>query len=436
MPVTEWTGREARLLRKALRMSVRGFGARLGISPRTVSKWEELGVGRTPIPEYQAMLDTALSQASPEAQGLFSAMLTAGDERPETEESPGDLPAVLAEVVGDSETSELILSADHRAQRFLMQALNNVANGESMDHLWTETTNLATDYQRLPARAYASRLVEMQKTCYDLLDRPGSVTTTKQILILSALTGGILAKVALDLGQRRSSQVQIRAAYVSADNADHPQLRAWIRGLQSVMAYWEGRYVEARDYAARGQALEARSTASVWLAANEARAAAALGDASATRAAIRKADEARLGVTENEIDSIGGLCIFSPTRQTYYTADALAALPEQVGDASARAEAAVSAYRDEEATDWAFGDAAGSSATLALVHVRSHDVHAAAEQLAPVLELPVERRIEGVTRSVARVYGELRTVPDSPSVQQLRTDIEDFMRLTAETVSA
>lgn len=342
--------------------------------------------------------------------------------------------AGLPPVAAEPDLTELIITASRRAHQFLLRASHNSANGETMDHLWAETAQLATDYQRLPPQAYAARLVDIQDTCFDLLDRPTPVKTTQQVLVLSAITGGILAKVALDLGNGRSAQAQIRAAYVSAENADHLQLKAWIRGLQSVMAYWAGRYVEAREYAARGRALGARSTASVWLAASEARAAAALGDTSTALSALQGADEARDRVVANDIDSMGGLCVFSPIRQTYYAADALAVLPEYVRDARARAETAVTAYRDGTATDWAFGDAAGSSAALALVHVRDHDVQAAAEELAPVLELPVERRIEGVVKSVDRVYGELRAVPDSPALRQLRSDAEGFMRVTAESV--
>ena len=38
--VSGWTGREAALLRKALRLSVRDFAAHLGVGTRTVNKWE------------------------------------------------------------------------------------------------------------------------------------------------------------------------------------------------------------------------------------------------------------------------------------------------------------------------------------------------------------------------------------------------------------
>ncbi|MDH6127958.1 transcriptional regulator with XRE-family HTH domain [Kitasatospora sp. GP82] len=58
-----WTGLEATALRKALRLSVRGFARRLGVAERTISKWEALGAATRPRPDTQAILDTALAQA-------------------------------------------------------------------------------------------------------------------------------------------------------------------------------------------------------------------------------------------------------------------------------------------------------------------------------------------------------------------------------------
>ncbi len=75
MPVTtvcRWTGREARLLREALRLSVRDFAARLGVGVRTVNKWEARQVDITPLPHMQEVLDTALARASDEAQARFA----------------------------------------------------------------------------------------------------------------------------------------------------------------------------------------------------------------------------------------------------------------------------------------------------------------------------------------------------------------------------
>lgn len=88
--VDQWTGREARLLRQALRLSVRGFADYLGVGIRTISKWEAEGVARTPRPDYQAVLDTALGRATDEQRTRFAetAGLTDGGRPAPAEAAP------------------------------------------------------------------------------------------------------------------------------------------------------------------------------------------------------------------------------------------------------------------------------------------------------------------------------------------------------------
>lgn len=62
--VRVWTGREATVLRQALRLSIRDFAARFGVGARTVSNWAARQDHITPRPELQAVLDAALDQAS------------------------------------------------------------------------------------------------------------------------------------------------------------------------------------------------------------------------------------------------------------------------------------------------------------------------------------------------------------------------------------
>jgi tetratricopeptide (TPR) repeat protein/transcriptional regulator with XRE-family HTH domain len=73
--VAVWTGFEANLLRTSLRMSLRGFAEHLGVSPGTVSLWSRRGASVQPIPEMQAVLDTALARAPDEARERFQAGL-------------------------------------------------------------------------------------------------------------------------------------------------------------------------------------------------------------------------------------------------------------------------------------------------------------------------------------------------------------------------
>lgn len=73
--VRQWTGREASVLRAALRMSMRAFAEHLGVALRTVAKWESLGAETQPRPDTQAILDTALARADAAVHARFEAVL-------------------------------------------------------------------------------------------------------------------------------------------------------------------------------------------------------------------------------------------------------------------------------------------------------------------------------------------------------------------------
>ncbi len=85
--VCRWTGREAKLLREALRLSIRDFAARLGVGVRTVNKWEARQASITPLPHMQEVLDTALARASDEVKARFSAAARADVPEHETAQS-------------------------------------------------------------------------------------------------------------------------------------------------------------------------------------------------------------------------------------------------------------------------------------------------------------------------------------------------------------
>jgi tetratricopeptide (TPR) repeat protein len=88
--VKKWSGREARALREALRMSVRAFAAHLGVAERTVTKWETAGGSRVPRPEMQAVLDTAFQRASADVHERFTTATQPTDPVPFTGQ-PGEL---------------------------------------------------------------------------------------------------------------------------------------------------------------------------------------------------------------------------------------------------------------------------------------------------------------------------------------------------------
>ncbi|MGH3798901.1 MAG: helix-turn-helix domain-containing protein [Pseudonocardiaceae bacterium] len=89
--VDRWTGREAKMLRQALRLSVRDFAAHLGVGVRTVNKWEARQADITPLPYMQEVLDTALARASDEVKARFAAATRADVPGHETAQLSGPL---------------------------------------------------------------------------------------------------------------------------------------------------------------------------------------------------------------------------------------------------------------------------------------------------------------------------------------------------------
>lgn len=86
--VERWTGREAALLRKALRMSLREFAKYLGVAERTVSYWERAGSAVVPRHESQAILDTCLETAGRHAQQRFTVQVSTRTAEPALDVTP------------------------------------------------------------------------------------------------------------------------------------------------------------------------------------------------------------------------------------------------------------------------------------------------------------------------------------------------------------
>ncbi len=330
-----------------------------------------------------------------------------------------------AELLPEDDRQVLVAAAD-RAHAFVFELSKSNVSGESMDQLHDTVAALAASYQRQAPSSIIADLVTAQERLFSLLEGRQQVPNTRSLLLLAGVSSGILAKISHDLADPHTALTQSRTAYLCADNADHNGMRAWIRGLQSLITYWAGRYHDAVRYAQHGAQFAARGTSGVWLPMCEARAWAALGNEAETMAAIRRGEANREFTQPDEIDDIGGLCTFSHTRQKYYSADALAWLPALATGGEDYAQQAVTAYQDTSASDWAFGDAAGSATDLAIARIRRQEIDGAVSALEPVLALPPKQRINGVVTSVNHVYTVLINTPASPAARDLQERIEDF----------
>jgi hypothetical protein len=341
-------------------------------------------------------------------------------------------PKVISDPKDNTDASEMLAVAADRARRFMtnLQTLSD----ESLQLTYDEVRDLVCAYPVRPLPDILGHLVCGQQTVFSLLERPQRPDHARQLYFLSAVLGGLLARASHDLGDPHAALSQSRTAWLCAEQADHDGLRAWISGVQSLICYWACRPYDSLRYAQRGiaYAQRASNTAVVMLPASQARAWAALGNAEQARNAIECAERAWDRVRRDELDEMGGLGTFSRSRQLYFAADAMTWLPDAFLAESSVAEdvarQAVEAYSDPSNPDWAFGDAAGSHTALAIARIRRKEVEGAADALAPVLQLPIEQRINGIVHSVNRVDRALRRMPLSAAGRELQERIGDYTR--------
>jgi hypothetical protein len=344
------------------------------------------------------------------------------------------VPAAASGRITTGNEMEVLDMAASRARAFALAAQTGIGS-EAMEQVYDDVRHVAKAYPQRPLPEILGQLVETQDLVFALLESRQRPEHLRQLYFLGGVTGGLLAKASHDLGNPHAALTQARTAFMCADNADHHGLRAWVRGLQSLVSYWAGNPHDSVRYAqlGAGYAEQANSTTGVWLPVSEARAWAALGNADAARAALVRAENAWGSVQADELDEMGGLCTFGRNRQLYYAADALAWLPGERETAEQYSRQAVDAYTDQSHPEWAFGDAAGSQAAMAITRIANGELDGAADALAPVLGLPAERRINGVVHSARRVHQALRQSGHAEDARDLQEEIEMFTRTPMQT---
>ncbi|MGH3655550.1 MAG: hypothetical protein ACRDUA_02730, partial [Micromonosporaceae bacterium] len=233
--------------------------------------------------------------------------------------------------------------AAQRAKRFALHAGEAGVSGDVIEQFRDDVRRLAAAYPKRPLHEILGDLVELQDAVFTLLERKQRPHQARDLYFLGSVVGGMLANASHDLAEPHAAMTQARTAFLCADNADHNGLRAWLRGLQSLIAYRAGRPHESVRYAQQGAAYAAGNSAAVWLPMNEARAWATLGNADEAHAAIRRAEAAWSEVQSDDLDRLGGMCTFTRSRQLYYAAEAMALLSTESHDAQRYSALAVEA---------------------------------------------------------------------------------------------
>ena len=349
------------------------------------------------------------------------------------------VPALAAGGGGVNSLEGQVAMAARRAFKFAAAVEGTNVGPETLTEVQDEARRIAAAYPQQPLAALLGDLVYLQDVVFRLLEGRQRPLQARDLHTVAGITSGMLAKASHDLGDPQAAMTQARTAFICAENAEHDGLRTWVRGLQSLVAYWAGWPHEALRYARLGAEPAERTSgsASVWIASLEARAWAMFGNDEGTLSALSRADGLRESAQPDELDDVGGILTFSQPKQEYYGADALALLPKQARAAESRALDAIEAFDDAPAEARSFGDEAGARTDVAVARARLGDPEGAGEALGSVLELPVAQRINGIVASVQRVHVALNEPASAGSAVALsmQEEIEAFSRATASALA-
>jgi len=328
----------------------------------------------------------------------------------------------------DWEGQVIAMSAD-KARDFLARIEPTNVGSETLDQLFDDLRRLITAYLQQPLPTLLGDLVATQDRVFALLEGRQRPDQTRDLYLVAGITCGLMASASRDLGAAHDAMTQARTGYACADNAGHDGLRTWIRGLQLNIAYWSGQWEEAVRYAEAGAEAAARSrgTAAVFLASGQARALGALHRLDEVHAAVARATDGWDRVQPDELDVLGGLCVYIRPVQLIYAAEALSWAGAPEADQAERfILEALDAY-PAAFPGGSFRNEAIAHCALAVARVSRRELEGAAEALAPVLALPSAQRDHTIVTAVERVRTALSAVPDpGRDVINLAGSIEAF----------
>jgi hypothetical protein len=389
----------------------------VSVTPQHVSRWMAGKLKGLPYPAQRRVLEHMFGV---DATALFA---------PPT----SDLARYGAIVPGEMFHSpeEVIAMAASESARFGQFAEQTNVGPHTLEQFEADLRRIVTTYPNRPVYPMFVELRELRNRAFELLEGRQRPDQSRDLYLVAGLLCGVLANASFDLGYLHAAETQSRTAFLCAELAGHNGLKAWIRGTQSLIAYWDDRPHAALDLAIDGWRYQPESgTAGVRIAAIEARARGRLRDTAGAQAALRRTEEARTAVAGP--DEPGGMMAFPDAKQMFYAATTHLWIggPEAHREAERSAEAAVRAYQEDPPERRRIGEMSLARLDLATARLVGQDLDGTAEQVQEVLEVGARRRIE----SVARRLGEVAIVLERPQYQNtgpaldLHDQITDYLR--------
>jgi hypothetical protein len=296
---------------------------------------------------------------------------------------------------------EIMMTAEESARfvRYSGAELNSAV----IEQLASDVRWLAIEYMHRPPYAVFRPLATVRREVFTIIERHPRPQYLSDLYRVAAQLSALLAHASNDLGQAYAADSNSRTAWLCADLAGDSHLRAYIRWVQSHVAYWQGDHDRAAELAANGQEYAHSGSDRLRLASQQARALATSRRSDEADQALALAAEARQAIEAEP--KAPGVFHFTPGKAAYYASEVRLALggPSNCRQAVLDAEEAGrlfdAAPPDEQSPELR----AAAQLDLVAAHLTLGDLDAGHAHSQPVLALPAKHRTMPITGRMAKI---------------------------------
>lgn len=276
-----------------------------------------------------------------------------------------------------------------------------------VEQLEADVARLARAYVSHPLLELHVEITRLRDGVFELLRGRQRPRQTADLYVAASRLCGLSSHVCLDLGDYDSAATHARTARACAGAAGHEGMLAWVRAVESLIAYWTGQYEQAARLAQVGRLHRARGSIGARLASLEARALAVVGDRVGVVAALADAERSREAMLGH--DEAPGVFAFPAAKQFAYAGTTYLAVGgrEHVQQAIASADTAVRLYRSAEDDDQSVGDLFAAHVDIARGHLLLGNLDGTEAMLGFVLDSPPERMSASIVRRLKALGREL-----------------------------
>lgn len=326
---------------------------------------------------------------------------------------------------------EVRMAADESAEH---AAMSDAQIGEgTLEHLHDSVLRVARGYSLRPLPDVFRAARQTRDLALRLTERTRRLTQLADLYVIAGQSCGLLATAAFEMGYWDAAAQFAGSAHTYGDLADHNGLRAWVRGLQAIIANWQGHPGDAVNLLDDGLRQSPVGTATVRLRCIEARSHALLADHDSTTSALRAADQSRAADDQDDLhDEIGGEFGFDAARQAFCAGSAYLGLGDGIA-AEEQAQHALTLYAAASADERAYSPENGARIDLGTARLLRGDLDGAREALIPVFTLPPVQRVVVLTGRLGQARALLAgdRFATSRAARQLDGEIHEFSADTA-----